>query len=119
MATKERKPIDPKDKRARHRTRRRVMVRYGVERPEKTAFTQNLSEGGLYLKTNSVFAPGTVLQLELEFPDRKFSLWARVVWAKQVPPQLAHVLDCGMGLSLIEPPPEWAAFYAEWRSDRT
>ncbi len=119
MVTKDTKPKDTKDKRGRHRTRRRVLVRYGVDRPEKTAFTQNLSEGGLYLKTNSVFAPGTVLQLAVEFPDRTFSLWARVAWAKQVPPQLAHVLPCGMGLSLIEPPPEWAAFYAEWRSDRT
>ena len=107
-----------KDKRGRHRTRRRILVRYGVDRPERTAFTKDLSEGGLSLRTNQVFAPGTVLQLELEFPERTFSLWARVAWAKHVPPQLAHVLECGMGLALIEPPPEWAAFYAKWRSDR-
>lgn len=114
MATK---PKD-NDKRGRDRTRRRVLVRYGVERPEKTAFTKNLSEGGLFLRTNQVFAPGTVLQLEVEFPERTLSVWARVAWAKQVPPQLAHVLDCGMGLALIEPPADWAAFYAKWRSER-
>lgn len=106
------------EKRDVHRTRRRVRVRYGVERLEKTAFTQNVSEGGLFLRTNQVFAPGTVLQIEVEFSDRKFSLWARVAWAKQVPPQLAHVVECGMGLSLIEPPPEWVQFYAEWRPKR-
>ncbi len=107
-----------KDKRGRHRTRRRVRVRYGVDRPDKNAFTKDLSEGGLFLRTNQVLDPGTVVQIEVEFADRKFSLWARVIWAKQVPPQLAHVLECGMGLALIEAPPEWAQYYATWRSDR-
>jgi hypothetical protein len=110
--------VAQRDKRGRHRTSRRALVRYGVERPEKTAFTKNLSEGGLFLRTNQVFAPGTLLQVEIEFPDRTFRMWGRVAWAKQVPPQLAHVLDCGMGIALIEPPAEWAQFYAQWRSDR-
>jgi hypothetical protein len=92
--------VRKKDKRFRHRTRRRVRVRYGVERPERNAFTKDLSETGLFLRTNQVLEPGTLLQLEVEFPDRRFSLWARVIWAKQVPPQLAHVLECGIPLWL-------------------
>ena len=45
---------------------------------------------------------------------KKFSMWARVVWAKAVPPQLAHILECGMGLCFIDPSPEWFAHYREW-----
>ena len=37
-----------------------------------------------------------------------------MAWGKKVPPQLAHLLDCGMGLQFIEPGAEWSAFYSEW-----
>ena len=90
------------------------MVRYGVDKADKTGFTKNLSETGLNLKTNNVMKPGTTLHLELKFPERKFTLWARVVWAKRVPPQLAHILGCGMGICFIEPSPEWIEFYRRW-----
>ena len=38
-----------------------------------------------------------------------------MAWAKKVPPNLAHVLDCGMGLHFVEPGEEWLAFFEEWR----
>lgn len=102
------------DNRTEGRAKRRVMVRYGVGRTDKTGFTRNLSESGLYIQTNAVFKPGATLQVELEFPDRTFSLWGRVVWAKKVPPQLAHVLDCGMGVSFVSPSTEWLEFFESW-----
>ena len=91
------------------------MVKYGTEKVDKTAFTKNVSETGLYIQTNNVFPPGTTLQLEIHMPDKTFSMWARVAWAKKVPPTLAHVLDCGMGLNFVEPVPEWVAFFAQWQ----
>jgi len=97
------------------RARRRVRVRYGVGKTDRRGFTKNLSEGGVFVHTNNVFKPGTTIQVELEIADRKFNMWARVVWAKKVPPQLAHVLDCGMGLCFVNPPAEWIDFYAGWR----
>ena len=102
------------DKRVRNRTKRRLMVKYGTSTADKTAFTKNVSETGLYVQTNAVFAPGTTIQVQIEFPSRQFSMWARVVWAKKVPPQLAHVLDCGMGVCFIDPTPEWLSFFRDW-----
>jgi len=43
------------------RHRKRVMVRFGPEAPEKIAFSANLSEYGLLLRTNHVHKPGTML----------------------------------------------------------
>lgn len=102
------------EKRISRRAKRRVMVRFGEGTPTRTAFTKNVSDTGLFLQTNSVYKPGTVLSVEMQFPDRTFSTWARVVWAKKVPPQLAHVLECGMGLCFMEPSPEWLAYFKEW-----
>ena len=108
-------PAAADGKRFSKRARRRLMVRYGTGAPEHTAFTKNLSGTGLFLQTNSVFRPGTTLQVQIQFPDRTFSHWARVVWAKKVPVQLAHILECGMGLAFIDPTPEWLAYFESWK----
>jgi Tfp pilus assembly protein PilZ len=86
------------------------MVRYGIGSAARTAFTKDLSETGLFIKSNRVFKPGTTIQVELTFPDRTFSMWARVIWAKKVPPQLAHVLECGMGVCFMDPNPDWMEY---------
>lgn len=105
------------DGRVAPRARKRLKVRFGVEAVDKTAFTKNLSVGGMCLRTNQVLKPGTTIQLEIHGPDRKYSVWAKVVWAKKVPPQLAHVLDCGMGVRFIEPGEDWLEFCRQWSSD--
>lgn len=101
-------------KRKPKRARRRLRVRYGIATADRTAFTKDISDTGLCIHTNMVHRPGTTLQVEIHFPDRTFSHWARVIWAKRVPPQLAHVVDCGMGLTFIEPSPEWIDFFDAW-----
>jgi Tfp pilus assembly protein PilZ len=103
-----------KDNRDTGRAKKRLMVRYGVDKADRTGFTKNLSETGLYIKTNNVLKPGSTIQIELQFPERKFGMWARVVWAKKVPPQLAHVLECGMGICFIDPSPEWIEYFRSW-----
>ena len=105
------------EKRVIKRAKRRVMVRFGTRTPDKTAFTKNVSETGMFLQTNTVFKPGTTIQVQAEFPDQTFSMWARVVWAKKVPPQLAHILGSGMGVCFIDPAPEWLKFYQHWAKD--
>jgi Tfp pilus assembly protein PilZ len=106
-----------KDKRAAARAKRRLMVRYGVHALEKTAFTRDISESGVFIKTNSVFRPGSTLQVQIDFPDESFTLWGRVIWAKRVPAQLAHILDCGMGVCFIDPPADWLDFCKAWKSE--
>lgn len=87
------------------------MVRFGLDKLEKTGFTMNVSRSGLFLRTNSIYKPGTTIQVEIVLPDRRFSLWAKVVWGKKVPPQLAHVLECGMGIRFLEPLDAWREFH--------
>jgi Tfp pilus assembly protein PilZ len=99
------------DKRETVRTRKRTTVRYGVDAAERMAFTQNLSEAGVKVRTHRVFRPGTRLYLELKFPDRSFAMRGRVAWAKTVPPQLALVVDCGMGIRFLDPPDDWDEYY--------
>lgn len=103
------------NKRVDPRARRRLMVRYGLAGPEKTAFTVNLSETGVFLRTNAVFEPGMIVRLDIGFPTRTFSLWGTVVWARRVPPQLSHILDCGMGLKFVDPPADWHDFFHQWK----
>jgi len=106
--------LKPNNKRTLNRAKRRMMVRYGVSAADKTAFTKNLSETGMFLQTNQVFKPGSTIHVQVQFPKKTFSMWARVVWAKTVPVTLAHVLECGMGLCFIDPTPEWIAFFRDW-----
>jgi len=97
------------------RAKKRVVVRYGIGKPDKTAFTKNLSEDGLCLQTNNVFRPGTTIQIQVGLPDDEtYNMWARVIWARKVPAQLAHVQPCGMGLQIIDPDPAWIRAVAKW-----
>ena len=90
------------------------MARYGVDKPDRTGFTTNLSKKGVFVHTNHVHKPGTALQLELVAGQRKVTLAAVVVWAKAVPAQLSHILPCGMGLRFTNPGPEWLEFFEVW-----
>lgn len=106
------------NKRFATRARRRLMVRYGLHALEKTAFTKDVSETGLFIKTNAVFRPGSTIQVQIEFPDTTFTMWARVVWAKKVPAQLSHILDCGMGVCFVDPPADWLEFCKAWKTQQ-
>jgi hypothetical protein len=90
------------------------MIRFGKDEANKTGFTKNISLTGVNINTNNVFAPGTTIQMELAFPSRRVDLWGRVMWAKKVPPSLAHVIECGMGVHFLEPPEDWPDFFKEW-----
>jgi Tfp pilus assembly protein PilZ len=106
---------DADGKRYTKRARKRLLVKFGLTAADKTAFTKNISETGLFIHTNSIIKPGTTILVQIQFPDRTFSHWARVAWGKQVPTQLSHVLDCGMGVTFIDPGPEWSEFFAKWK----
>lgn len=107
------------NKQAHPRKRGRVRTRYGVDALERTAFTNNISLSGAFIKTNMVYKPGTMLQLELAFPDETVSLWAQVIWAKRVPPQLARSLHCGMGIRFINAGTEWVEVFERWQQGKS
>jgi len=96
------------------RTRGRIRVRYGLEDLDRTAFTMNVSETGAFIRTNNVYPPGRMLKVEFNLGDKTVELQARIVWAKKVPPQLAHLLPCGMGIRFVNPPVGWMTLYESW-----
>jgi hypothetical protein len=100
------------------RSRKRFLVRFTINGVERTGFTKNISDRGLNIHTNQVARPGTTLPVVVRVEEGTFSLWATVVWAKKVPPELAHLLECGMGVRFIDPTPEWVEFCKRWRATR-
>lgn len=100
-----------------HRTKRRLTVRFGVETPEITGFTRNISESGLFVETNRALAPGTSLQLEVHTADRVFELWAEVIWAKRYPPRYANVMRGSMGCQFVHVSQDWIDFYHRWQDE--
>lgn len=107
------------NKQAHPRKRGRVRTRYGVEELAHTAFTQNLSLTGAFVRTNRVFRPGTRLRVEFSFEGETISMWAQVVWAKKVPPQLANVVHCGMGIRFVNPAETWAETFERWQDGKS
>ena len=77
----------------------RFIVRYGKSRPlEFRSFIADLSDTGVYLKTNRVFDPGTHVYMTIEVYEDSFDCEGTVRWAKRVPPGLERLTRCGMGI---------------------
>jgi len=108
-------PSQDDGKRSGKRVRRRVMVKFGTGKPDKTGFSKNVSVTGVFIHTTTLFKPGTTLHVAVQFPDRTFNHWATVVWGKQAPASLAHMVECGMGVRFLDPGPEWTAYIEEWK----
>ena len=86
------------------RLRKRVEVRYGLEEPDLTGFTGNLSASGLMIRTMRVFGRGTLLNVELVMPEGVIRARARVMWAREGSLTLISTGRIGMGLKFIETP---------------
>lgn len=96
------------------RTRRRIEVRYTEARhkeaghPLRIGFSGNLSDQGMMIRTPRVHPPGTLLRIELRFPQQSLTLTGRVVWAREGPVQWVASGKIGMGVRFVDPPPELA-----------
>jgi len=99
------------------RTRRRLTVRFGVDEPDVTGYTKNISRSGLYIETNRAADPGTPLQLQIDAGDRVLAMQGVVVWARRYPPSFARVRRGGMGCRFVSPSREWLEFYAAWKNE--
>ena len=97
------------------RIRNPIRVFYGPEGPDHADYAENVSEGGLFISTNQVFAVGTRLHLDLRFPSRSWKLTGEVVWAIKVPEHQAGNMVCGMGIQLVDCEPAWFSFFKRWK----
>ena len=93
--------IQERERRRLDRQRRRVPVRYGLERPQYLGYTTDRGAKGLFLQGNQLFPPGTVLQLEVTDQQGSPSERGVVRWVKEVPPAFRRSLRGGMGIELI------------------
>lgn len=99
------------EKRGKKRILKRLSVRFGIQKPDRTAFTHDLSSTGLFLKTTTVFPPSTKLNIEITLPDEKVVRFRGIVmWAKRIPSAFNRVIQKhGMGVHLLEIPEEYKA----------
>lgn len=90
------------EKRDVKRKRKRLKLRFGVEYPKRVAFTEDVSERGMFIITGQPERPGALLLLEITLPDdEQVIAYGRVRWAKKVPPNLVRLANKGgMGILL-------------------
>lgn len=86
------------ERRRHSRTRKRYSVRFGPGDLAHNGYTQDVSEGGLYLLANVIYAPNTVLLLQIEYPEKTLTLRGIVRWSKDLPPAFRRNLRGGMGV---------------------
>ena len=92
------------EKRDIKRNRKRLKIRFGVDAPTRVAFTEDLTDLGLFILTGQPEKPGSLLRIEIYLPhDQTVLAQGRVRWAKKVPPQLMRVAHKGgMGVRLLK-----------------
>jgi hypothetical protein len=91
------------EKRKIKRTLKRLKLRYGVNRASTLAFTEDVSETGVFVRTVNVMGPGVIMQVELFMPDNvPVTFEAMVVWSRRVPGSLIHLSKGGMGLLITK-----------------
>ena len=96
------------------RVRVRLPVHYGIGTMKWDGHAESISRGGLYIDTNKVFKVGTRVVLRVEFPEGAICHRGEVTWAIQVPELLRDKMVCGMGVSFIDPDPQWHGFFQRW-----
>ena len=90
------------EKRQHKRTRKRIKLRFGIHEPRRLAFSEEISVGGLFIRTTNVVMPGTTIFVELFASESVRILFeGRVIWGKKVLPNLMHfVRKSGMAIQI-------------------
>ena len=97
----------PLQKTPRHR--RRVEVHYKMRgHAAQIGFSGNISASGMMVRTPRVLPPGTILSLEVRFPQRTIVLTGRVMWAREGPLSWLPTGKIGMGIKFVDPPADLA-----------
>lgn len=91
------------EKRIIKRVRRRLSLRFGHDKPVRMAFTEDVTDDGMFIKTTNLYRPGTRIAIELILPDEtKVNLTGFVRWSKKVPPNMIHLVKkAGMGIKIL------------------
>lgn len=97
-------PDDPRDRRGGHRFAARIKVGFRSIDELITAYTEDVSRGGLYVTATSLLPPGTRVQLSLQLPDGAAPALvpAIVTYALDAEAARAQGRNPGMGMRFLE-----------------
>jgi len=98
---------------ASQRQLRAVRVRYGLDRPTEAAETDDLSEGGLFIRTDEPMPIGTNLHLRLEADGFGIPLKGIVRWLRE---EEEDGRPRGMGIRLVAPHPRYLHYIRQQRN---
>jgi len=77
----------------------RIPVKFGQQNEcTLTGLGIDISKTGFCIKTNSVYPPGTLINILVHYNNEIFHATGTVVWAKKVPPSLIYTVKAGMGI---------------------
>lgn len=111
------------EKRFIRRIRRRLSLRFGQDKPIRMAFTEDVTDDGMFIKTTNLYRLGTRVNIELVLPDKvRVNLIGIVRWSKKVPPNMIHLVKkAGMGIKIVnfvDGEEDFRQFLQEARADR-
>jgi len=91
------------EKRDLKRHRKRISIRFGIDEPNRVAFTEDISSSGMFIKTPNIVPPNSKIRIMFELTgDLKIEVEARVMWAKKVPQNMFHLVKkSGMGVRFL------------------
>jgi Tfp pilus assembly protein PilZ len=105
------------EKRCENRIIKRLEVKFQTE-VENTAITSDLSESGLFIRTNRGISPGTVINLKLNLPNaQELALIGKVIRSMKSMPGLIGESKSGMGIHLINPPESYISYVQSIRTN--
>ncbi|HBO84581.1 MAG: pilus assembly protein PilZ [Deltaproteobacteria bacterium GWC2_42_11] len=86
------------------RYNKRLSLKFGIEEPVRTGYTEDISNDGLFVKTVNAYPPMTRLNIEITLPDKNIVKAEGVVmWLKKVPPSLVYMVKkSGMGIRITK-----------------
>jgi hypothetical protein len=94
---------DVAEKRSPARHKKRLSVRFGIEKATRVAFSEDISMGGMFIRSQNAYPPNTRIVIEFFLDNgEQVALEARVMWGKMAPQNLFHLVrKCGMGVRII------------------
>jgi len=91
-----------RERRRHSRRKKQLQVRFGPGDLAHSGYAQDISAGGIYLQAGIIYPPGTVLALQIEYPDGTVGTRGVVRWSRDLPPVFKRTLRCGMGVEFLE-----------------
>lgn len=91
------------EKRVFKRLRRRLSIKFGLDEPARVAFTEDINDRGMFIKTTNIYPVGSRIKMEISLPgEEKVRITGSVRWSKKVPPAMIHLVrKAGMGVKFL------------------